>query len=316
MGERSRPDSRPGDSYSYRAAGLALDIDVYDYDPARLPDGISSALLQQEFAHMQRSLRGGGARLIHEGTVALGTAGSGPAASASQAPSLTPTTSGAAGAAAASAIPAREAVYARHGADFDGTSYLWIAARRGRLYEIHFNVRAGFEDDGRVSRSEALAALGQAIDHPSAAPSAASLPQVGVVILWDPATPPSERPLWTAYLYTRAALVAVESDDVQFPPGDHAASFDEELRARLVAVNLFRQLRRRNPAFESAYFEDLDRVQAAGFLREYVWRYLRKASWAEPEGLRLATFDAWRATHLRGHVAVTHGRIAVRLAAR
>ncbi len=316
MGERSRPDSRPGDSYSYRAAGLALDIDVYDYDPTRLPDGIASAPLQREFARMQQSLRSGGARLIHEGTVALGAGGSAPAPSASSGTSTTAATSRASSSVpGTSAIPAREAVFARRGADFEGTSYLWIAARRGHLYEIRFDVRAGFEDDGHVSRSEALAALGEAIDRP-AAPSAASPPRAGVVMLWDPATPPSERPLWAVYLYTRAALVAEESDDVQFPLGDHASSFDEEVRARLIAVNLFRQLRRRNPAFESAYFADLDRVETAGFLREYVWRYLRNPSWAEPDGLRLAAFDAWRATHLRGHVPVTHGRIALRLAAK
>ncbi len=291
MGERTRADSRPGGSYSYRAAGLALDIDIYDYAPARLPDGIASALLQREFARMQRALASSRAQLIHAGTVALGGG-------------------------ASPAIPAREAVFAHRSANFDGTSYLWIAARGGRLYEMRFDVSAGFEDDGRVSRSEALAALGKAIGRPPARPSVASVPSVDVSIVWDPATPPSERPLWTAYLYTRAALVATESEDVAFPAGDHAASFNEEFRGRLIAVNLYRQLRRRDPAFTSAYFADLDRVETAGFLREYIWDYLRKPSWTEPDGLRLAAFDTWRATHLRGHVAETHGRIAVRLAAK
>ncbi len=291
MGERSRADSRPGESYSYRAAGLGLDIDVYDLDSARLPDGIASALLGREYARMQQPLRGGGARLIRDGTVSLGAGGSRPG------------------------IPAREAVFARRGAPDRGTSYLWIAARGGRLYEMRFEVRAGFEDDGAVSRSEALAALGEAIARSAAAPSAGSAPQIGVEMLWDPRTPPRERPLWTAYLYTRAALVAAQSEDVPFAPGEHAASFEEELRARLIAVNLFRQLRRRDRSLESAYFADLDRVEAAGFLREYLWRYLRNPSWSEPDGLKLAEFDAWRTTHLRQHRPVTHGRIAVRLAA-
>jgi hypothetical protein len=289
MGERSRADSRPGSTYSYRAAGLALDVDVYDYGRARLPDGVTSALLLEEFGRMRQSLQGGGARLIHDGTVALGHDVS---------------------------IPAREAVLARRGADFAGTSYLWIAARGGRLYEMRFDVRAGFEDDGHVSRSESLAALGDAIARPSAAPSVASAPPVDVAILWDPATPPSERPLWTIYLYTRAALVAAESDGTRLPLGDHTASFAEEVRARLIAVHLFQQMRRRDPTFRSAYFADLDRVEDSGFLPEYVWRYLRNPSWAQPDGLKLAAFDAWRAVHLRNHVPVTHGRIAVRLAAR
>ena len=136
-----------------------------------------------------------------------------------------------------------------------------------------------------------------------------------VAILFDPATPPAERKLWTVYLYTRAALVASESDASPAPLGISAPSFEGELRARRVALGLFRELERNDPDFGSRYFDDLDRVEAAGFLREYVWRYLKQPSWSAPSGLQLAQFDAWRAVHLRYHVPVTHGQIAVRLAA-
>ncbi len=148
------------------------------------------------------------------------------------------------------------------------------------------------------------------------APSEAPAPDRYVAILWDPATPPGERKLWTAYLYTRAAQLASESGVEPLRLGVHAPTFAGEVRARRVALGLFRQLERDDPDFGSRYFDDLDQVEAAGFLREYVWRYLRQPSWgAPPPGLRLAEFDAWRAVHLRYHVPVTHGRIAVRLAA-
>ncbi|HUN28142.1 MAG TPA: hypothetical protein VMU67_17730 [Steroidobacteraceae bacterium] len=139
---------------------------------------------------------------------------------------------------------------------------------------------------------------------------------VNIAIEWDPTTPVNEREIWMAYLFTRAAHVARESEHEQLPLGERAASFDEEVRARRVAVNMFRQLARAHPALSSVYFSDLDRVDAAGFLREYVWRYLKGASWtAEPGSLRLAAFDTWRRTHLRNHVPETHGGIALRLAA-
>lgn len=136
-----------------------------------------------------------------------------------------------------------------------------------------------------------------------------------VAILFDPSTPPAERKLWTVYLYTRAALVASESDATPLPLGIYAPTFEGEVRARRVAVGLFRELERNDPDFGSRYFDDLDRVEAAGFMREYVWRYLKQPSWSAPPGLQLARFDAWRAVHLRYHVPVTHGQIAVRLAA-
>jgi hypothetical protein len=86
------------------------------------------------------------------------------------------------------------------------------------------------------------------------------------------------------------------------------------VRARTMAVNTFRTLQAKEPKLESTYFSDLDRVEAAGFLPEYAWRYLHHVSWSTPPGLKLQAFDAWRATHLTNHVAVTHGQIALRLA--
>lgn len=146
-------------------------------------------------------------------------------------------------------------------------------------------------------------------------PSVSSVPAEPryVAILPDPATPPGERKLWTIYLYTRAALVASESGAGPLPLGIRAPSFEGEVRARRVAVGLFRQLERDDPDFGSRYFDDLDQVEAAGFMREYVWRYLKQPSWSTPpSGLRLHAFDAWRAVYLRHHVPVTYGHIAVR----
>jgi hypothetical protein len=287
MGERTRQDRRPGHSYSYRGAGLALDIDVFDYDPPMLLDGTGSPLVGRELARMEHAWLERGAKLVRTDTVTLGASGAAPP------------------------ITAREAVFARRAAGFRGTSYLWITARGGRLYEMRFDVRAGFESDGQVSRSESLAALGRAIAHPTVPPSPPAADQIDVAIQWDPATPPAERRIWATYLYTRAALVAAESGQVSLALGEHTASFDEELRGRLMAVLQYRRMLREHPALHSAYFADLSRVQAAGYLREYVWRYLRAPSWPRPDGLKLEAFDAWRAVHLRGHVPQTHGRIDI-----
>jgi len=165
----------------------------------------------------------------------------------------------------------------------------------------------------------APAAATPAAATPAAAPEAAGSPTHAVryvVILFDPETPPNERRLWTIYLYTRAALAASESDAGPLPLGIRAPSFEGEVRARRVAVGLFRQLDRDDADFGSRYFDDLDRVESAGYMREYVWRYLKQPSWtATPPELHLGEFDAWRTVHLRYHVPVTHGHIAVRLAA-
>ncbi len=146
---------------------------------------------------------------------------------------------------------------------------------------------------------------------------AASPPQTDmkVEIVWDPATPAPEGRIWMTYLFTRAAFAARERVK-DGATGESEPTFEEEVRARKMAVNTFRDLRNTNRALASAYFSDVDRVEAAGFLREYVWRYLRHDSWEQvPLGLDLSGFDEWRMVELSRHVPVTHGRIAFKLAA-
>jgi len=138
-----------------------------------------------------------------------------------------------------------------------------------------------------------------------------------VEIVWDPATPKPEGRIWMTYLFTRAAFAARERAEGDARPGEHDPSFEEEVRARAMALNAFREMRKQDPALVSSYFSDMDRIEKAGFLREYVWRYLRRDSWDQvPIGLDLSGFDEWRETELASHVVVTHGGIAFRLASR
>lgn len=296
MGERTRPAGMPaGTSYSYRAAGIGLDIDISSAEAAHLPAGIDSAAFERQYRRAQHDKRfpalDHGARLLRQDIAQLGTHRH---------------------------FAARESVFAVHDADFTGTVYLWLANVHGTLLEARLAVRKGFEEDGRVSRVESLAALGQAIVHSEAAqPTPPETPHLSIAIEWDPSTPAAERKLWMTYLYVRAAHAAVESEHRALPLGVQQPSFEDEVRARRVVVGLYRRMHAHDPGFHSAYFAALSRVAAAGFLREYVWRYLRNPSWTtRPDGLRLAAFDKWRAIHLVGHVAITHGSIALRVASR
>jgi hypothetical protein len=176
-----------------------------------------------------------------------------------------------------------------------------------------YNIILGLAACAAALTFSAASVTEAAVSHASR-PAAANPPaaqRVYVAIQWNPAPPRAEHRLWAAYLYTRAAFVAAQSGRIELPLGEHTASFEEEVRGRLIAVYLYRQMRRAQPAFRSAYFAALSRVQAAGYLREYAWRYLRAASWRRPDGLRLAAFDEWRAVHLRHHVPQTYGRIDI-----
>jgi hypothetical protein len=53
---------------------------------------------------------------------------------------------------------------------------------------------------------------------------------------------------------------------------------------------------------DAAYLDTLREVSDAGFLPEYVWVYLARPGWQQPESLALAEFGEWREVALgRGH---------------
>jgi hypothetical protein len=166
---------------------------------------------------------------------------------------------------------------------------------------------------GKFTLAVACALLGAAGAAIAASPPSTD---VKVEIVWDPATPAPEGRIWMTYLFTRAAFAARDRATDGADTGESEPTFEEEVRARKMAVNTFRELRRADGSLASAYFSDVDRVEAAGFLREYVWRYHRRESWDKvPLALDLSGFDEWRQVELARHVPVTHGRIAFKLAA-
>lgn len=300
IGEHSGPEGERSMSYSYRAIGLALEISVTDLGENGIADGTRAPELLQRYDEARRDvIRATKMRWLkprHEKEVALGRE--------------------------PGARLAREALFTVREKDGEGGStWLIFTAAHGLLIDARFDAIPGLEEDGVLSHGEILEALGAAIPVSSAPVSQARARAAAeaeaatkVAIMWDPATPREESTIWLAYLYARAAFAVSESNG-DFVAGERDASFEEELRGRTIAVNMFRELKRNDAQPASVYFNDIDRVDEAGFLREYVWSYLRQDSWiAQPVGLNLQAFDAWRAQHLAGHVAVTHGRIAFRTA--
>jgi hypothetical protein len=302
IGEHSGPEGERSASYSYRAVGLALEISVTDLGVGGVADGVGAPELMERYAEAKQDvIASTPVRHLqprHEKNVALG--------------------------AAPDARVAREALFTvRKKRGEGGSTYLIFTAAHGLVIDARFDVAPGLEEDGLLSHGEILAALGDAIPV-SAATVAAARARVQaeadattkIAIVWDPATPEQESRIWLAYLYARAVFAVGESSAGP-AAGEREASFEEELRGRTTAVSMFRALRRNDAQLASVYFSDIDRVDAAGYLREYVWRYLRQTAWkTPPAGLDLAGFDTWRATHLMDHIAVTHGRIAFRLPAR
>jgi len=307
IGEHTGPEGEKSLSYSYRAMGLALEISITDLGAGALADGIEAPELLERFGEAEQDVIAAtnvrGLKPRHERIVMLSDTNS---------------------ASTGAQRMAREALLTakkKRGVD-GGSTYLIFTAAHGLVIDARFDIAPGFEADGALSHGEILTALGRAIPATAAATveararaAAEAAVASQVTIMWDPATPVEENRIWLAYLFARAAY-AVRENTGEPVAGERDASFEEEVRGRSVALSTFRDLKHSDARLASVYFSDIDRVEAAGFLREYVWSYLHHDSWLSPPAdLKLAAFDAWRADHLADHVAVTHGRITFRLSA-
>ena len=56
--------------------------------------------------------------------------------------------------------------------------------------------------------------------------------------------------------------------------------------------------------------DEMQLVESAGFLPEYLWAHHRRAEWGvPPESLRLVSFSVWESKTIPGHVPQTGARI-------
>ena len=137
-----------------------------------------------------------------------------------------------------------------------------------------------------------------------AAPKVPAVPrQLTITVLWDDAMSTRESGLWIGYLFARMDFIGRNGGRYQRAPGVIVPIFDEEVFARSEAAKIYRNLKQANKSMESNYFNELEKIDAAGYMPEYVWRYLRRPEWAAPaDNLRTADFERWS----RGNISASH----------
>jgi hypothetical protein len=84
-----------------------------------------------------------------------------------------------------------------------------------------------------------------------------------------------------------------------------ASSFECELTARRLLLQTWSEQQAKAPESKDAYLDDLTAVEAAGYLDEYVARFLDKSHWHKPDDLEARAFRKWQRKNLRSHVPQT-----------
>jgi hypothetical protein len=97
---------------------------------------------------------------------------------------------------------------------------------------------------------------------------------------------------WTTYAGVKVLYRTGQYFETHPEARDHQSPFEEECCAR-DALAEFWAAQNRDTQRSDTYLHLLMDVRRAGFIREYVWRYLRQADMATPERLNRRAFDAW-----------------------
>jgi len=102
---------------------------------------------------------------------------------------------------------------------------------------------------------------------------------------------------WVSYSLTRSTCqLQIGGDNPA-----RASSFECELTARRLLLETWIEQKEKAADPEDPYLDDLAQVQAAGYLSEYVARFLEKGHWDMPDDLETRAFRTWQRKHLRGH---------------
>ncbi len=141
--------------------------------------------------------------------------------------------------------------------------------------------------------------------------TAASKNEIRIEIDTSKAHSQSEVTVWTAYFLERTAFRS--KHNVPVPArGEVTPSFEEETFARSETLKIYDELKAQDRNFHDSYWEAVSGVKKAGFMRAYVWTYLRRSDWPDTERPSdLTQFARWKESHLKNHRPPMMGRLVV-----
>jgi hypothetical protein len=277
-GENRYKDRRMGRSFGYNASGISLNIYVYNFGYAQLPDGPDSVAACEQFESAKREIEDGGnyeaVHFEHEVSRRLKSGAEAPLA--------------------------REAEYTFNRKGIHAVSVLWITAADGFFIKVRLSLRTEIADELEEARAQILDALADAI---AARPARllAGPPAREATIDVEANSDPTEAALWLTYAVELNRFSREQPQTRSACGGVLAPGFAAELSARRAALDEY--LAREPARRSSRYFDELARIDAAGFFDEYVWHYLRNEKWdlTAPMGTKLAEFEDFRARELASH---------------
>ena len=122
---------------------------------------------------------------------------------------------------------------------------------------------------------------------------------------------PNAMVAWIAYV-TKLALNHPQMEQERLAGlRIYAPTFAAEVAARENQVVVWDQVKAKQPGITDPYMADLEQINHAGFMREYVWEYYGQIGWKTPADLHLHKFDTWQAVNLPKLSPVRHAWLRI-----
>jgi len=184
----------------------------------------------------------------------------------------------------------------------------YLTGFRNRFLKLRITYKESAPDGERLTK-EAIEAFGLLLsgstpDNTPGNTADKDEPQLAIVI--DDSLKDGDPRIIAAWMAYAAALSDwVESNPEQIKDNSHKKTFEEEVAAREMLVDTWKEMRVEAPGTGDTYLDELTQVKNSGFMREYVRKFLAQDDWKSPGKLRAKEFHSWSKKNIPGHQAQT-----------
>lgn len=105
---------------------------------------------------------------------------------------------------------------------------------------------------------------------------------------------------WVAY---GTALAAWDPTSV---PNMENKAFEREVFARSGLASIWISLKQKGKKVVDPTIDDLAKIYSAGFMREYVWKYMNIPRDVKPSNLKESKFKEWEQSNLLRHIPIVN----------
>jgi hypothetical protein len=90
-------------------------------------------------------------------------------------------------------------------------------------------------------------------------------------------------------------------------------AYEREVFVRSKVASIWIDVKENDNSVVDKGLDDLAKIYRAGFMREYVWKYMDVPKTPEPNGLRHTEFESWEKINLIGHTPVVNTGVSIEI---